>query len=64
MCANLYELVNGTYSAKSNPIAQNNVTRKLGIVADGAIAPNDTIMTDMAVGQDPAIVSHGRFHPV
>src|ERR1700752_1004310 len=40
------------------------MARQLGIIADRAIIPDDTVMAHMSISKNPAIVAYYCFHPV
>src|SRR5271165_367321 len=57
MRTDLDELMDRAHAAEDDPVAENDMTGHLGIIAQDTIVPDDAVMSDMAIRQDHAIVA-------
>jgi len=56
--------VNGAHAGQDSPVAYGNVARYLGVVADDAIVANKTIVCQVAVRHDKAVLTNPGRPPV
>src|SRR5581483_5801113 len=64
MLPHFYKLVNSAHTTQNGPVAQNNVTGYLRVVAEDNIVANDTIVCNVAVSHDHAVFTNLGFPPV
>jgi hypothetical protein len=64
MGADLYKLVHGTHTGQDSPVANHYVTCHLGIITHDTIISYDTIVGEVAIGLDQAVLADNRPIPV